>query len=250
MVRELWLADWTRDAWTRCGDCNSADIGVWSPDGARLLLGRNDTLIAHALDGSAPDEVLVQEVGRRLLPSSWLADGRIVYQSSPGLTNFEIKLLEAGGHTGRVIVPLGIGETPEVSPDGRWLAYTTAQPSAGEVVVQAFPGPGSRAQISAGGGHNPAWSADGRTLYYLRSTEAAGSAVVAVETIASSWLNAGKPRELFRRPENQRCGNTRCFDVTADGQRFLLRDRTTVRRESVTRMDLVLNWAATLPNGR
>lgn len=137
-----------------------------------------------------------------------------------------------------------------MSPDGRWLAYDSGQMRAAEVVVQAFPGPGSRAQISAGGGFNPAWSADGRTLYYLRQTESGGSAVVAVDIVASSELTAGKPRELFRRPEPQACPIARCYNVSADGQRFLLRDLTAVPRASVTRMDLILNWTATLSKGR
>jgi len=217
-----------------------------------LLLGQNETLIAHALDGSVPDQALVQERGRALVPGNWLADGRIVYQSSPdlNLVNYEIKLLEPGGHTGRIIVPLGIGKAPDVSPDGHWLAYDSAQTGAREVIVQAFPGPGSRTQVSAGGGSDPAWSADGRTLYYLRRAEPAGSAVIAVDVAASSVFTAGKPRELFRRPESQSCGTTRCYDISADGQRFLFRDRTAMPRTAVTRMDLVLNWTATLSNGR
>jgi len=249
--RELWLVDWKRDAWTACNECGSAFAGgAWSPDGGRVLLGRNDTLVVHALDGSAPDQVVVQEAGRQLWADGWGADGRIVYTSSPDQTSFEIKLLEPGGHSGRVVVPLGIGTTPEMSPDGRWLAYASAQTGTQEVMVQAFPGPGAHVQISAGGGLNPAWSADGRTLYYLRELDQGGSAIVAVDISASSGLGAGKPRELFRRPESQRCIFARCFDISADGQRFLMIDRTAVRRLSVTRMDLILNWTATLGKGR
>ena len=248
MRRELWIADWQRDAWTACRDCQSAlAAGMWSPDGRRLILSGDDTLVAHALDGSVPDDVLLRESGRVLIPSGWRADGTIVYQSSPDLTNFEIKLLDPGSHTGRVVVPLGIGTAPEVSPDGHWLAYQSAQSSASEVIVQAFPGPGSRMQISAGGGVNPAWSADGRTLYYLRPTDGDIDALVAVGIAASPALSAGKPHDVFRSSGGQRCGTARCFDISADGRRFLMRDRTTVERLSVTRMDLVLNWTSMLP---
>ncbi len=250
MHREVWLADWTRDAWTLCGECSSDSVGVWSADGARLLLGRRDTLVAHAVNGSIPDQILVQESGRRLVPANWLADGRIAYQSSPDSSNYEIKLIDAGGGSGRVIVPLGVGVGPEVSPDGRWVAYTSSQTGDREVVVQAFPGPGPRAQISAGGGFNPAWSADGRTLYYLRQIDPVGYAMVANAIVSSPILSGGKPRELFRRPEAEPCVAARCYDVSPDGPRFLLRDESVVPRASVTRMDLVVNWAATLPAGR
>ena len=250
--RQLWLADWKRDAWIACGECQSdAGTGVWSQDGARLLLGQNDGIVAHAIDGSTPDQILVREAGRRLVPFSWLRDGGVVYESSPDQASSEIKVLEAGGHAGRVEVALGLGFAPEVSPDGRWLAYESPRPGAGEnvreIVVQAFPGPGSRVQVSAGGGFNPVWSRDGRTLYYLGAPGKGGGASVMMEAeiSAGSVLSVGKPRELFRRPESQRCGG-RCYDVSADGQRFLLRDRTTAPRVSVSRMDLVSNWTAGL----
>ena len=74
--------------------------------------------------------------------------------------------------------------------------------------------------------------------------------MVAVEITSTPTLTAGKPRELFRRPDSQSCGFARCYDVSADGQRFLLREEKPVPRVSVTRMDLILNWTATLPGGR
>ena len=112
--------------------------------------------------------------------------------------------------------------------------------------------PGSRTQISAGSASNAAWSADGRTLYYIGRTAPGGpsSIVTAVDMTSSATLAAGKPRELFRRPESQRCGILRCYDISADGSRFLFHDRTSVKRETVSRMDLVLNWTSTLAKGR
>jgi hypothetical protein len=252
--RELWIANWTRDLWTRCADCINSDsyfAAVWSPDGRRLLFTRSDTLVAHAINGSTPDQVMVREADRLLFPATWLADGRIVYTSTSTLDlNGEIKLLDAGGRAGRVVVPLGMGREPDVSPDGRWLAYTSAQTDQRNVVVQALPGPGSLIQVSAGGGQDPVWSADGRTLYYLRNVpDPRGTIVFAVDiTAAAGVLTAGTPRELFRMPGSQ-ISTPRAHDV-ADGPRFLFRDRSTVKRASVTRMDLVLNWTSTLPKGR
>jgi hypothetical protein len=87
MHMELWVADWTRDVWTECRECGTAiGGGVWSPDGRRVLIGRNDSLIAHSLDTSLPDQVLVREAGRVLNPSDWIADGRIVYLSTAAWT--------------------------------------------------------------------------------------------------------------------------------------------------------------------
>ncbi len=249
---EIWIADWTRDLWTRCADCGSDAVGlVWSPDGRRLLLQWNDALVAHVLDGSTPDQVMVREADCMLFPATWLADGRIVYFSTSTFAqDGEIKLLDVGARAGRVVVPLGMGREPDVSPDGRWLAYTSTQTDQRNVVVQAFPGPGSRTPVSAGGGQDPVWSADGRTLYYLKFVpDPRGTIVSAVDiTVAAGALTASTPRELFRIPGSQ-MATPRAHDI-ADGPRFLFRDRSTVKRASVTRMDLVLNWTSTLPKGR
>jgi hypothetical protein len=245
MRKELWIADWKRDIWQKCGDCKSPiGLGEWSPDGTRLVLGRNDTLVVHALDGSSPDQVLVQETGRELIPAQWLAGDRILYQSSPDATNYEIKLLEPGSHTGLVVVPLGIGAGPAVSPDGRWLAYTS--PPAGErkVVVQAFPGPGARVEVSAGIAMNPVWSADSRTLYHFR--EGSNRAVIAVDIAASSVLTPGRPRDVFLYQDLLPCTMVRCYDIAPDGQRFLFGayKPPAVPPSPLTRIDVIQNWTA------
>jgi Tol biopolymer transport system component len=160
--------------------------------------------------------------------------------------NGEIKVFSPGDREGRVVVPMGIGGDPAISPDGRWMAYYRKGTERGDVFVEAFPGPGARTQASVGGGTNPSWSADGRTLYYLSDR-----AAVAVEIMASgSQLLAGTPHELFRSARLQNCLTRRCYDISPDGSRFLFRDYGTAPRVSVTRIDLVLNWTATLPTGR
>jgi serine/threonine protein kinase/Tol biopolymer transport system component len=259
---ELWFADWARNVWTHCGDCADADdgSGTWSPDGRRLLVSTNDasngTLVAITIDRSQPKQVMVREEGRRLEARAWLADGSVLYESSPDPTQSEIKVLETGASSGRVIVPLGEGADSAVSPDGRWLAYIIGRQLARDpgalvatnVVVEAFPGRGRRTQVSAGGGRNPTWSADGRTLYYLSPTQAGqtGSVVFAADiNVVADVIRVGSPRELLRRQDGQGCVN-RCYDISPDG-RFLFRDRAAAKRESVTRMDLVLNWTSTLP---
>ena len=61
-------------------------------------------------------------------------------------------------------------------------------------------------------------------------------------------LSAGTPRELFQFPNPLSCAPGRCYDVSADG-RFLVLGRE-AKRAPVTRMDLVLNWTATLSKSR
>jgi hypothetical protein len=245
MHYELWIADWTRDVWTECRECaGSVGGSVWSPDGRRILVRRDNSLVAHSIDNSTPDQVLVREADRGLVPSDWMADGRILYLSSPEFTNFEVKFLEPGATAGRIVVPLGGIVDATVSPDGRWLAYGT---TGRQVMVQTFPGPGPRVQVSAAFGANPIWSADSRTLYYLdRSSEGSGSFVRAVDIANTGPLTASPPREILRRQTPLVCNYNRCHDISSDGRRFLFRDPASAPRPSVSRMDLVLNWTATL----
>ncbi len=122
---ELWIADWTRNVWTRCADC-PAGIGpsIWSPDSRRIVTSGGDNLVARALDGSAPEQVLVKEEGRALTPNAWLRDGRLVYLSTTDAVRYEIKVVDAGASAGRILLPLGVGTEPDLSPDGAWMAYT------------------------------------------------------------------------------------------------------------------------------
>jgi serine/threonine protein kinase len=247
----LWIADWARDVWTACGDCDAvAGIAVWSPDGRRLLVGRKDTLVVHTLDGSRPDQVLVRDADRTLYPAEWLTDGRVVYAAASSPATPEIKLLDPGGSAGRLLARGNVDVA--VSPDARWLAFSSVHMGQVNVIVQAFPGPGVGMQVSAGNGFNPAWSADGRTLYYLARYDAApgqpGSVVFAVDITTAGELRAGTPRELFRYSPGQGCGG-RCYDISANGPRFLFQGPR-IKPAPVTRIDLVLNWTPALPTSK
>jgi hypothetical protein len=247
--RELAIVDWRRGVWTACADCQTpTGFAIWSPDGERVLLARDDAIVEHTLDGSRPDRAVVQESQRSLYPTGWLKDGRIAYLASIDATTsrtqeFEIKTIAPGEASGRVAVALARRDAA-VSPDGRWVAYSSSrEQGAGSVMVSAFPGPGARVQVSSGDAWNPAWSADGRTLYYVQFTPGAGvGALVAIDVTPGRTFVAGAPRELFRRADLVSCVPTRCYDVAPDG-RFLTREVSSVARETAAQIELVVNWA-------
>ncbi|HEX9597672.1 MAG TPA: hypothetical protein VF982_12385, partial [Anaerolineales bacterium] len=102
-----------------------------------------------------------------------------------------------------------------------------------EVYVQPFPGPGRRWQISTEGGTAPIWARSGRELFYRN-----GEQLMAVDITSQPSFSAARPRLLFE-------GQYRIFrtdyDVSPDGQRFLMLDPIE-RPQPATQINVVLNW--------
>ena len=134
----------------------------------------------------------------------------------------------------------------QVSPNGRWIAYQSNETGQYQVYVQPFPsGPGKR-QISAGGGAAPRWRRDGRELFFRTP-----SRLLAVDvTATASSFTAGTPKELFDHGtalNNHTGGNFFDYDVSADGQRFLVtRSDLPAGEHETAPLAVVLNWVAEL----
>ena len=135
---------------------------------------------------------------------------------------------------------------PAFSPDGRWLAYGSNEGGRGEVYVRPYPGPGKRVTISTNGGKSPAWSGDGRELFY-REVSGSGSMMAVKIAVEEGKLGAGIPEPLFE-GKFLSTRYTRSYDVTRDGQRFLMiefyPEESRVRREKYLgkKVSIVQNW--------
>jgi hypothetical protein len=105
-----------------------------------------------------------------------------------------------------------------VSPDGRWIAYTSDETGNPEVYVQSFPTPGGKWQISTSGGADPRWRRDGRELFFISSDRK----LMAVEVKSDSVFQAGLPRELFATGVSGLVDVRTHYAVTTDGRRFLV----------------------------
>jgi serine/threonine-protein kinase len=109
-----------------------------------------------------------------------------------------------------------------LSPDDRWLAYESDSSGRFEIYVRPFPNVGDgQWQVSTGGGVQPLWARDGRELFYLAGD---GSLMkVPVQPVGQAW-SAGPPAKLFAGGyyDGGRIRQSRHYDVTADGKRFLM----------------------------
>jgi len=124
-----------------------------------------------------------------------------------------------------------------VSPDGRWLAYGSgAVVGSREIVVQSFPDAQQRVVVSREGGSEPRWSGNGRELFYT-----IGGQMMAVSVPPGPIFSPGPARALFSVVGYRAARNRPQYDVTPDGQRFLM-----IRENSAAQVVYVENWFAEL----
>ena len=125
----------------------------------------------------------------------------------------------------------------EISPNGRWLAYTSDDSGTAEIYVRPFPNvDDGHWQISTSGGFHPLWSRDGRELFYRD-----GSRVFAVPVETEGDFDHATPKLLFGGLFLTRPGRT--YDVSPDGKRFLMiKASATTEEGSQPDVVMVENW--------
>ncbi len=106
---------------------------------------------------------------------------------------------------------------PRFSPDGRYVAYVSEESGQLEVYVQPFPEGGRKVTVSSNGGTKVRWSRDGKELFYVE-----GQTLVAVAVSSGSSFSVGSATRLFEHASLMRGFNYAPYDISADGQRFIL----------------------------
>jgi DNA-binding winged helix-turn-helix (wHTH) protein/Tol biopolymer transport system component len=242
----LWRIDVERNGVTRvASDGMRPSI---SPDGKRIAFtsdrrtGVADVYLRPVLGGEGRDELLLSSPENKMV-SSWSPDGRyLVFSSKSAHVNWDLWLLPRFGD-GKPVPFLRTAASEvqgEVSPDGRWIAYTSDESGRWEVYVQSFPEPGMKQIVSIGGGTEPHWRRNGGELYYL----APNRAVTAVAITLGSTLTIGRPMPLFRAPLQPRpTVELNWYLADADGERSLVNAVDGNDEELVT---VQANWPALL----
>jgi serine/threonine-protein kinase len=219
---------------------------VWTPDGKRVAFDAErdgvHNIYWQAFDGSGAIERLSTDA-RGQVPLSFSRDGTQLMFRTPHIgIPFDLGVITLGPpHTETTLFHTTASENNgEISPNGRWLAYDSDESGQFEVWVRPFPDVDRRRhKVSVGGGSRPLWSRNGSELFY---TTVAPDMIMSVPVQFGADVMFGSPRPVVKWPN---VDGGRAYDVSADGQRFLLlKDAPTAagQKSALPEIHLVINW--------
>jgi hypothetical protein len=253
---DLWVFDLNRGVETRFTSDPSSNVApIWSPRGDSIVFASNRTgvynLYQKAANGSGR-EVRLLSNSVTDSPEQWSRDGRfIVYFELDTKNKRDLWTLPAQGDAAdRKPIPFLRSEFDELhgqlSPDSRWMAFTSDRSGRREVYVRPFPPAEGEWTISIAGGQAPRWGGDGRELFF----EAADGKMMAVPvkkavSAVKPLFEPGAPVALFDAHIAPNSDDRYFdYDVTADGKRFLINTAGGAGAVTAPSLTMVTNWLA------
>jgi Tol biopolymer transport system component len=220
---DLWVTDVDAGTTNRLtDDDNDSNDPQWNAKG---------TTVAYSVTADDGKDLFVRPVGAgnpRLLaprrgtqfPSDWLRDGSaLLVTEENGGNKHDIIVQPADGSPAWPYAVSAADETgARISPDERWVAYTSDESGRSEVYLDSYPNPGPHLLLSKNGGAFPVWRADGRELYYWNDGRLVAVQIYAAAGAATPKIGASTV--LFSAPYY--VGPNTMYDVSPDGKRFVI----------------------------
>jgi eukaryotic-like serine/threonine-protein kinase len=245
-AREIWLLDIARGSPTRFTfDASEDFLPIWSPDGSRVVFVSDrdgaGNLYQKSASGAGNEELLFKS-NERKWAGDWSRDGRfIICTNLSQKTKNDLWVLPMTGEQ----TPFSYLQTtynedhPRFSPDGRFVAYTSDESGRSEVYVQTFPVSGGKWIVSTNGGAQPRWRRDGKEIFFMSPDRK----IMAADTkLEGDIFEAGVPKVLFQTNVVSYPNPRNVYDVSADGQRFVI--ITPPEEATSTPIVVVTNWNA------
>jgi Tol biopolymer transport system component len=246
---DVWIYDLQQGSMKRLTFDPAIDaVPVWSPDGNRILFASSRSgvfqLYIKNADGGEDEKLLPLRASDKAekYPSDWSPDGKhILYERTTEATR--VWVAEMPELTTRAL--LNGPETTkngQFSPEGDFVAYTSNASGKWEIYVTSFPDVRGKWQVSNTGGTQPRWRGDGKELFYLASD----GKLMAVPVTVGEHFDSGTPVALFQTNVREQIAGSELvsYDVTRDGQRFLI--NTQLEKAETKPMMVILNWRVDL----
>ncbi len=223
----IWVYAWRTGTKTRITEGRGQNVyPVWSPDGRYIVFAGGGALFWSPADAAQRPQLLIAAPDQgTLAPLSFTPDGKTLAfsaRATDGKWSVRTAAIRnsgtaplAGNPELFVDLPSGAA-TAAFSPDGRWLAYMSAESGLYDVYVRAFPDKRTKRVISSGGGMMPTWARDGKTLFY-RTPE---QRIMAVTYSATGDAFDAAPPRVWSERRIANTGMTANLDIAPDGTRF------------------------------
>ena len=238
---DIWIWDFAREPLRRLTFAPSKDsYPVWTPDGKQVAFNSDRdgkvNLYWKVADGTGAVERLT-ESEKLQFPSAFTADGRQLVFFDAGAHGVVLGVLSLDGSSEPLLATEFSERNGEISPGGRWLAYESNASGQYEIYVRPFPNvEDGHWLISSGGGTRPLWAPDGRELFYM----APGAKLMTVDVQTEPTFAPGNAEEILG---GYFVGEfERNYDISPDGERFLMIKESASDQTSSTKFILVQNW--------
>jgi Tol biopolymer transport system component len=239
---DLWMVNRSAGTFNRFTFGSTNGDPAWTRDGRRVAFARlakdgSFDIYWQPADGSGSAELLYEAPGSQW-PYGFTPDGKtMLFDEMVGGAPIRIATVTVpGGKSAKLAMESGFSNRlGELSPDGKWLAYTSTESGRTEVYVRAFPGPGGKWEVSNNGGDQVLWNPNGRELFYRD-----GAKVIAVSVSTSPTFEVLKRTVLF--DDRFATAGTLNWDVFPDGNHFVM--VRPVDRDA--KLVVTVNWLAEL----
>jgi len=251
---DVWVYDLSRDVRTRLTFAPGPDYSaVWSPDERYIYFnsGSDTTKLDISWkpsNGAGDAHFLLTSDQDKYLTDCGSDGTHLLFYTMYGMHNryslWVLPLADDGTRAAsdpvRLLPMESSAAAARFSPDGRWVAYWSAESGRSQVYICPFPGPGGKWQVSTESGDYPCWRRDGRELFYLTQ----GNTLMAVEVNGTGLsFEVGRPQPLFQIANLTGSFTSMPYDVSSDGQRFVMIIRDVGHTATI---NVVLNWDAEL----
>ena len=248
---DIWAYDLERGTQTRLtfdrGGHSASPVLL--PGGRRMLFVKiqSRTLYEKDVTGVGAERLVYKSPGPPIQPWTVTPDGATAIVSIGELRDSHLAAVPlAGGEPRPLAKRPGSQIQAQISPDGRWIAYTSSESGSQDVFIESFPAGDTRYQVSSGGGRVPRWRADARELFYVAVVSGRTAMMSAGVDVQGQALRLGIPKMLFNAalPNTQHVMPVLAYAVTGDGARFMMvrRPESQLNGSSTTPITVVMNW--------